>query len=155
MDRRPQRNNVVRAARGFTLLEVVVAMTLLAFGVTSALAAISACVRNTEAAGSYSRGVLLAQQVAAELERNATLTDGTLTGTFADQSTGADDSQELQQGTTLPNAAYSWTAVVSPIDAQGMYPAEITVTWSGNRQYTLATALRPQAPPPALSGVTP
>ena len=151
--RQPHQSNKYRRLRGLTLLEVIVAMTLLTLGITGALAAISTCVRSNDAAESYSRATALAQQVATSLERNTTLGAGTQTGTFDDQSTGADDSQST--GTSQPNAGFTWTATISDADAQGLYPAQITVTWqSGQRQYTLATALRPHALPPVAGSAS-
>lgn len=147
-------------ARGFTLLEVIAAMTLLAIGITGVLAAISACLRNCESASEYSRGVFLAQQVVAQLDRATTMTDGTQTGTYDDLDVGASGTTA---GTTTTQATsagslvtgYTWTAVISPADSEGLYPAVITVQWeAGQRQYVLSTLLRPHAllPAPAPAG---
>lgn len=146
-------NTNYRRQRGLTLLEVIVAMTLLTLGITGALAAISACVRSNDAAASYSRAALLAQQVATSLERNTTMTSGTLTGTFDDQSTGSDDS--LTAGGSKPNADFTWSATIAAADANGLYAANITISWQGGqRQYTLNTVLRPRTPPPAAWSAT-
>jgi hypothetical protein len=79
---------------------------------------------------------VLAQQVAAELERAETLDPGPLNGTFDDTSTG-----------------YSWMADVAEADEQGLYPVHITVNWdNGTRSYDLYTSLRPHPlPPPATT----
>ncbi len=161
MGRLPQINNQKSPGRrrGFTLLEVIVAMTVLAIGITGVLAAVSACLRHTELAENYSRGAIFAQQVAALLERNTTLGAGTQSGTFTDQSTGPDDSVDTAIGN--PTSGFTWTAVVSPADSTGCYPAQITVTWGADQrqnpqQFQLNTVLLPQAlpssPPPAVPG---
>jgi prepilin-type N-terminal cleavage/methylation domain-containing protein len=129
-DRRTRR---ILRHRGLTLLEVIVAMALLATGIAGALGAISACVRSSEAAAGYSRGALFAGQVAAELERSESLESGSLSGTFDDLTAG-----------------YSWMADIAPADDQGLYPARITVTWrEGRRRYELAVTLRPRPVPTA------
>lgn len=135
------------------------AMTVLAIGISGVLAALSACLRHTEMAENYTRGAIYAQQVAALLERNATLSAGTQSGTFSDLSTGPDDSVDTAIGN--PASSFSWTAAVSPADSSGCYPAQITVTWNAThqqyqQQYQLNTVLLPQplpsSPPPAVPG---
>ena len=125
----------LRHSRGLTLLEVIVAMALLAVGIAGALGAISACVRSSSAADDYSRGVLFAQQVASELERSESLEAGTLDGTFDDLTTG-----------------FTWTAEIGAADDQGLYPVKITVLWKGGqRHFELDTMLRPRPLPSAPS----
>jgi len=127
--------NPVRLHRGLTLLEVIVAMALLAIGIAGALGAISACVRSSSAADDYSRGALFAQQVASELERSETLDPGTLDGTFDDATTG-----------------YTWTAEIGAADDQGFNPVKITVLWQqGRRHFEMNTMLRPLPLPSAPS----
>ncbi len=145
--------------RGFTLLEVIVAMAVLAFGIAGVLAAISACLRNTGMAANYSRAALCAQQVAVLLERSTPpLASGTQSGSFIDQSTGPDDSlfaDTSPNNTNTPGSAFTWTAVVSAADSQGCYPVQITVTWqSGKQQYQLNTVLLPQSLPPVQQGTS-
>lgn len=129
----------MKRRRGLTLLEVIVAMTLLAIGIAGAMGAISACVRSNEAAASYSRGTLLAQQVAAELERSETLESGEMSGTFDNQS-----------------SEYTWEALVDGADAQGLYPVHITVRWqAGQRCCELRSLLRPRALPAPTASTAP
>ncbi|HEY3379698.1 MAG TPA: prepilin-type N-terminal cleavage/methylation domain-containing protein [Armatimonadota bacterium] len=129
-----------RYRRGMTLLEVIVAMALLAIGITGVLGAISSCLRNTDAAASYSRAALLAQQVATELDRNETLDTGQQSGTF----------DELA-------SSYRWEADVTEANASGLYPVRITVLWDKDRRhFELNTLLRPHTLPtpatPAAGG---
>ncbi|MHB9110262.1 MAG: type IV pilus modification PilV family protein [Armatimonadota bacterium] len=129
----------LRRHRGLTLLEVIVAMALLAVGIAGALGAISACVRSSGAADDYSRGALFAQQVASELERSETLNPGTLDGTFDDATAG-----------------FTWTAEIGTADDQGLYPVMITVLWGeGRRHFELKTMLRPRKLPSAPSPAQP
>lgn len=132
---RPDSRSPIRRHRGLTLLEVIVAMALLAVGIAGALGAITACVRSSSAADDYSRGALFAQQVAAELERAESLDPGTLDGIFDDATAG-----------------YVWTAEIGAADDQGVNPVKITVYWEeGRRHFELVTALRPRPLPPAPS----
>jgi len=118
-----------------TLLEVIVAMTLLAVGIVSLLAAVSSCVRTSDSAAQYSRAALLAQQVTAEFERRDTLAPGDFSGTFDESAVG-----------------FAWTATVAAANAAGLYPLRVTVSWGGGgRNYLLTTALRPHALPPAAT----
>lgn len=95
-----------------TLLEVIVALAILAVGIAGVLRAFSASVIATREAEAYSKGTMLASQVASELDRQTTLEVGEESGTFVDE----------------PN--YSWVAVVDPPDVSGMMRAKVTVTWN-------------------------
>jgi len=134
-------------------------MTVMAVGIAGVLGALSACLRSTEMAENYTRGSIFAQQVASLLERNTTLSAGTQSGTFSDQSTGPDDS--VDTATANPASGFTWTAVISPADSSGCYPTQITVNWDAARQqfqqqYQLSTILYPQpfpvSPPPQVPG---
>ena len=124
--------------RGMTLLEVIVAMVVLAVGIAGALGAISSCLRNSDAAAAYSHGALLAQQVAAELDRQETLEPGSQSGKFDDQA-----------------ITYSWQAEISPPTSTGGYPVHATVNWDkGRRHYYLDTVLYPHSLPTAAPATT-
>jgi len=130
------RTAAYRRRRGLTLLEVIVAMTVLAVGIVGVVGAAAACLRGSEAAAAYSRAALLAEQVAAEYARQEMLEPGAEHGAF----------DELASG-------YAWEAQVASADDEGLYPLRVTVSWEhGLRRYTLETALRPRplpAPPVA------
>lgn len=115
-------------------------MAVLAIGITGALGAISACLRSSDAAAGYSRGVLLAQQVAAELERQETLDPAeSLSGRFDDLAAG-----------------YTWQAEVASPTESGGYPVHITVDWDqGRRHFTLDAMLHPHAVPTAAPAQAP
>ena len=57
-----------RRQAGFTLIEMVVAIVLLALGVVGALACISSATRSTSISSEYTTAALLAQQKLAEVE---------------------------------------------------------------------------------------
>lgn len=129
-----------RRLPGMTLIEVLAAMTILAIGIAGVMGAISACLRGSNAAAAYARGTLLAQQVAAELERNESLAAGDLSGTFDDAS----------------SVGYTWSATVGTASDQGLVPVQIVVLWAnGTRSFTLPTTLRPRTLPTAASPAAP
>ena len=125
--------NRLCAQRGMTLLEVLVAMTVLAIGVVGVLGAVAAAVRSNTAAEQYSLGTLLAERVAAELDRLDTLQAGELSGVF---------------DASAPD--YSWTAQVGSADEDGIYSVKIIVYWhEKTRRLELDTSLRPHTLPAA------
>lgn len=124
--------------QGMTLLEVLVAMTILAIGITSVFNAITSCLRSSDAATGYSRAALLAQQAASEFARHDTLEAGNFDGTFDDAAL----------------SAYTWHATVDSATAEGCYPVHIIVQWQNRGTYTLDTVLFPQAVPTAPEAST-
>lgn len=136
--------------QGFTLLEVIVAMVVLTIGITGALAAISACLRNCESASEYSRGAFIAQQVIAQMDRETSLDAGTQTGTFddLDASANAQTDGTTSQATSANSLTtqYNWTAVISDANEEGLYPVTVTVQWdNGNKQWAVNAMLRPHS----------
>jgi prepilin-type N-terminal cleavage/methylation domain-containing protein len=127
-----RRHSAQRRRRGLTLLEVIVAMALMAIGITAVLQAITACLRSSTASAEYSRGVLLAQRVATDYQRNEELDVGVKDGEFDD------------------TPGYTWEVQVASADDEGLYPVRVTVAWAnGARRYVLDTSLRPHARPEA------
>ncbi len=125
---RPGRARILAGNRGMTLLETIVALAILAIGIVGVLHAFSTSVIATRAAESYSKGTILASQVASELDRQTTVEAGEESGTFEDE----------------PN--YSWEAVVEPADDNGLMRTTITVTWNraaNPRHLDLVLCLKP------------
>lgn len=128
MTKIPYRRRDRYRSRGFSLLEVMVALAVLTIGIVGALGAISTCVVSSKAAESYSYAAVLAQQVAGELERMTPLEPGELSGTFDDASAG-----------------YSWEAHISQTEIDGVLSVHVTVFWqtgARQQQYRLVTCLR-------------
>jgi type II secretion system protein I len=112
-----------------TLLEVVVAMAVLAIGIVGVLHAFSSSIKTSKAAEFYSVATMLAQQVASELERRPGLSSGQLSGTFGETARG-----------------YTWTADVGQANPKGLLPVRVTVFWyegTRSRHLQIATCLRP------------
>ncbi len=110
------------------LLEVVVAMAVLAIGIAGVLHAFSSSIRTSKAAELYTVATMLAQQVASELDRMPDLTAGQLSGTFEDIARG-----------------YTWQADVGQASAKGLLPVRVTVSWEVGthpRHLQLVTCLR-------------
>ena len=131
--RRLKTNLQLGSRQGMTLLEVLVAMTVLAIGIVGVLGAVSASLQSSTASAQYSVATLLAGRVAAELERLETLEPGELSGTF--EETARD---------------YAWTAEIASADEFGLHPVRISINWdAGTKYFYLYTQLRPHGPPAA------
>ncbi|MCG3196679.1 MAG: prepilin-type N-terminal cleavage/methylation domain-containing protein [Candidatus Omnitrophica bacterium] len=101
--------------RGFLLIEVMVATTLLAVGVTAALNAIFSSLKATSEARMYSKALFLGQKVMSELEARATLNDEYTVpraGVFED----------------YPN--YRWQAASENIDRFWTRQIRVTIIWA-------------------------
>ncbi len=92
-----------RRARGFSLLEVLVAFAILALVGTALFRLFSGGLGNAAAADDYSRAVLVAESVLAEAASAQPLREGTAQGT-------ADDGR------------IEWTAQVAPYSPPGVNP---------------------------------
>jgi general secretion pathway protein I len=115
-------------ARGFTMLEIIVALAVLAIGIIGVLHAFSSSMRTCQTAETYSVAAGLALQAESELERTSGLEAGTLSGTFA----GAD-------------SKYRWTADLQPMNQANLFLAKINVLWdegSRARNYQVYTVLK-------------
>jgi len=84
---RAQRTTL-NAQRGFTLVEALVAVVLVAMGIVGALGAISAGLRARSAANFYHNAALLAEAKLAELESASRLAAGEEKGDFAPEYPG-------------------------------------------------------------------
>ena len=116
------------AKSGMTLLEVVVAMSVLAIGIAGVLHAFSSSIKTSKAAEFYTVATMLAQQVASELERRPDVSAGELSGTFEETA-----------------RSYTWQADVGQASAEGLLPVRVTVFWevgTHRRHLQLATCLR-------------
>ena len=115
--------------RGLTLLEMLVAMAILAIGIVGVLRVFSSSIVTSKAAESYSLAAELAHQTAAELERRPSLDPGTMSGEFASAEPG-----------------YTWEAEIGSAESSGLQRVRITVFWkTGNRRrhFDMITYLRP------------
>jgi len=120
--------------RGFTLLELMVAAVILAFGIVGILRAISAGLLSARDAGDYTTAAMLAQAQLEQLRWDENL-----------QSTGE---SEGDFGDLYPD--YSWQASLESVELPDLDDSDLThivltVTWKrGKRQHhlTVETCLR-------------
>ena len=118
-----------RSDGGFTLLEVIVAFTILAFAMTALSQAFSGGLRGLEAAGTRAAAVQYARSKLDEVGMTVPLEEGEHTGTFAD-------------GTP-------WTVTIGPLPGGGeedlltsevlAYRVQVTVPVDRQRPVTLTT----------------
>ena len=118
-----------KSRRGLTLLEMLVAMAILAIGIVGVLRVFSSSIVTSKAAESYSRAATLADETAAELERRPSLDPGTVSGKFASAEPG-----------------YTWEAEIGSAESSGLQRVRIRVLWkagSRRRHFDMVTYLRP------------
>ena len=118
-----------KSESGLTLLEVLVALVILAVGITGALRAFSMGLLTCRAAESYSMAAMLAQQVASELERTPDLAGGRMSGAFGKDAPG-----------------FSWEADIRDATGADLQRVRITVLWDvgkRSRHLEMLTLLRP------------
>jgi prepilin-type N-terminal cleavage/methylation domain-containing protein len=120
---------------GFTLLEMLVALVILAVGILGVLHVFSTSIQASKAAESYSVAATLAQQVAARLEREMNLEAGEMSGEF-DEFPG-----------------YAYDCEIQAPNSNGLIPVMITVGWhvgSAVKFFSMTTYVQP--PPSSSSG---
>lgn len=119
-----------RAEKGYTLIEVLVAMTILAMAMTVLFRVFSGGLRNVGIAGDYARAVAIAESQLAAAD-GTRLAPGVEQGAIADR--------------------YEWTRAVRQLEVAGTrtsgvsaYEVNVTVAWEQNgraRQVTLSSVL--------------
>jgi general secretion pathway protein I len=123
-----------RRCSGFTLLELLVAFVVLAFGIVGVLRAVSTGLLAARDAGDYTTAATLAEMQLAQLRWDENLqSDGESEGDFGD---------------LYPD--YKWAAMMEPVELpdleeSGLQRVELTVTWEhGKREHhlTVETCLR-------------
>ena len=118
----------MRSRSGFTLLETIVALAIMAIAITGVLQAFSSSTLATKEAQTYTTASVLANQVASQLDRDPTVTAGELSGTFEDTS------------------AYTWTATVESPDSNNLMRTKIIVSWGSDakiRHFEMVICLHP------------
>ncbi len=113
------------------MLELLVALTILAIGIVGVLKAFSSSTLTCKAAELHSHMAMLAQQVAGELERRTEISTGQMSGSF---------------GPDVPD--YTWEADIQQSGDENFYRAEIRVmqrTGARPKVYRLLTCLRTAA----------
>jgi general secretion pathway protein I len=99
----PPRTPALRAARGFSLLEVLVAFVILSLVATALFRLFGGSLANVGAADDYSRALIVAESALAEAGGAQPLREGSSSGSVDD-------------------GRYAWTATVAPYDAPGVSP---------------------------------
>ena len=113
--------------KGFSLLEVIVALAVLAIGIAGVLRVFSSSIAAVKAADSYSTAAMLANRVATELDQESSLESGTQSGSFDDHSD------------------YSWEANIGSSDDNDMIRILIVVRWgetSNKKSFSMVTYAR-------------
>ncbi len=109
----------LRSSRGFTLLEVIVALAILGIGFALAMELLATGVRSAKASEDYTQAVLLARQKMAEVAVKRNLTGSSDTGEFGGGFRWASEVQPLEQEEELPGRLYSVRVRVSWLGRRG------------------------------------
>ena len=141
--RRPQRGLGPRAARGFSLLEALVALLVMAFGMLAIAGMQAALMRSSDAAKQRSEAVRLAQLKLEELRSF----DGISTGSYTFGTDVVASNDSVTPGASNTSFTRSWTVM----RADGTTPAtvddtqkwiSVTVDWSDREGATQQTPVR-------------
>ncbi len=110
---------------GYSLLELVAALTIFSLGVVSALTLFTTCLQSTSASLGYTHAVLLAQGLMEETIAEGSLFAGTDSGDFGDGYRG-----------------HSWELEIEDTDQTGLMQLSLVVTWTERgreKHYRLST----------------
>lgn len=111
--------------RGYSLLELVLAISIFSVGVVGAMELFGGGLRSSAASSDYTQAVFLAQGLV-----EGTLAEGFFTADSDSGDFGAD------------HPKHSWTLDVEETDTEGLYAVTATVTWQEagvDKAYTLTT----------------
>lgn len=125
----------MRRERGFTLLEVLVALAILSVAVVTMLQLFAQGLRLLKVAGDYQRAVLLADQKAREVE---SVREGV--------ETGQEGEFLWERRATIVPVSEELT-VLSPAPVR-LFRVSVEVRWSGNRSVEVATLRTAREPLP-------
>ncbi|MHB0998425.1 MAG: type IV pilus modification PilV family protein [Armatimonadota bacterium] len=117
-------------SKGFSLLEVIIALAVLAIGIACVLRVYSSSIVAVRDSESYSTASMLANRVALALDKETELNAGEQSGDF-------DDS---------PN--YRWKANIGSADDNGLVKILITIFWGDDgksQSFNMVTYLHPSS----------
>ena len=126
--------------RGFTLIEALAALLLVAIVLPAALRGISAATHASSISRRRTEAAALASSKLNELVGTQQWQVGTMNGDFGDESPG-----------------YQWTATVQDWSEADLWQLDVSVTWGDRRPdqtVTLTTLIYPNAPTAAQSSQT-
>jgi prepilin-type N-terminal cleavage/methylation domain-containing protein len=106
----------MRNERGFTLVEMLVAIVVLAVGIAGTLAALGAISSSSGAAAEYDRAALLAERQLAEIEAQEQAPSGEDSGDFGEEYPG-----------------YQWEQEVLATDVENLVEVRLTVSWGNEK----------------------
>ncbi|MBI1371549.1 MAG: prepilin-type N-terminal cleavage/methylation domain-containing protein [Phycisphaera sp.] len=145
----PGERGSARRARGFTFVEVLAAMLLMAIVLPVAMRGITLALRAESDAADRTEALMLAQSKLAELVATGDWQDGSLEGAFDETPSGesmhATDASAADDG---PAGRFTWSAQVEDWLDSRVSQLAVTVTWpsrGAERSVTLTTLVGTEA----------
>ena len=102
--------------KAFTLVEAILAMSIMAIGVTGILGSFTAALMSGSIAEDYAKASMRIQQVMTQIRA------------------GAITPYDINQGTFSGDNKYQWAVSFTEIDINYLYEVEVTVTWTRARR---------------------
>ena len=114
-----------RAAKGFSLAEMMAAVTIFGLGVLGTLEVFTVSLQSTSSSLNYTQAVMLAQSLMEETIAEGDLSEGETTGDF---------------GEGYPQ--HSWALEIVETDTSGLYQVTASVMWTErgkDKEFSLTT----------------
>lgn len=114
-----------RRAAGYSLVEVMAALTVFSIGVLGTMELFSVCLQSTSASLGYTQAVFIAQQIVEE-----TIAEGYL---VADTESGQYE---------VANRKFSWTCDIEDTEQTGLMQVSVAVKWTermSEKEFALTT----------------
>lgn len=142
LSQRLQRVGRVRGARGFTLIEIVVAFSILAVGLGIAMQIATGAMRQARSASDYTEAALYAQSLLDNVGVGERLEEGDSSGEFDDRFRWSLHTEPYEIPTDTP-----LEAGIAPVE---LYRLELLVQWQRGRGEQEARFVTLRALTPAL-----
>lgn len=125
--RKPQ--PAIRNEKGFTLLEVMMAVMILAFVIVSLMGLKNRSVQDVMLAGRMTTATLLADKVMSDALLVRPLVPREEEGTFDDETFSREPNEELREALKEQFKDYTWKKVIAPTPYPTVLEVRVAVLW--------------------------
>ncbi len=110
--KKPERHRILQGSGGFLLLETLLAVIILAVGLTLVVRSFGSSIHALGTSGDYSRALVLLEERLWDLEARGTITPGVLSGKFSDE-----------------DQKFSWEVEALEVAEIDLCETKVTVSW--------------------------